>query len=168
MAATQSFDVTTGCDLQEVDNAINQARKEIAQRYDFKGVKAEIEFKREDNVINLTAPDEFKVKAVYEVLQTKMVRRGVPVKNVQVGKIEPAGGSTVRQELKLQQGIPTETARAIVKCIKDRKMKRVQAPIQGEQVRISSPSRDELQEVINLLKGEDFGIELSFGNYRSL
>ncbi len=167
MAATQSFDVTTGCDLQEVDNAVNQARKEISQRYDFKGVKAEIEFKREENVINLTAPDDFKVRAVYEVLQTKMVRRGVPVKNVQVGKIEPAGGSTVRQELKLQQGIPTETARAIVKCIKDRKMKKVQASIQGEQVRVSSPSRDELQGVINLLKEEDFGIELSFGNFRS-
>ncbi len=167
MAATQSFDVTTGCDLQEVDNAINQARKEISQRYDFKGVKVEIEFRREENLIRMSAPEEFKLKAAYEVLQAKMVRRGVPVKNVQAGKIEQAGGSMVRQELKLQQGIPIETAREIVKVIKDRKMKRVQAAIQGDQVRVSSPSRDELQEVIELHKQQDFGIELSFGNFRS-
>ncbi|HXI03390.1 MAG TPA: YajQ family cyclic di-GMP-binding protein [Candidatus Saccharimonadales bacterium] len=167
MAPTQSFDVTTGCDLQEVDNAVNQARKEISQRYDFKGVKVEIDFKRDDNLIALSAPDDFKVKAVHEVLQTKMVRRGVPVKNIHAGKIEPGGGGSVRQELKLQQGIPSETARAIVKCIKDRKMKKVQAAIQGDQVRISSPSRDALQEAMGLLKEQDFGIELSFGNYRS-
>jgi hypothetical protein len=167
MAATQSFDVSTGCDPQEVDNAVNQASKEISQRYDFKGVKVEIEFKREESLINLSAPDDFKVKAVYEVLQTKLIRRNVPVKNIHPGKIEPAGGGTVRQELKLQQGIPTETARAIVKCIKEKKMKKVQAAIQGDQVRISSPSRDALQEVQALLKGEDFGIELEFGNYRS-
>jgi uncharacterized protein YajQ (UPF0234 family) len=167
MAPTQSFDITTGCDLQEVDNALNQTRKEITQRYDFKGVHVELEFRRQDNVIRLAAPDEFKLKAVYEALQNKMIRRKVPVKNIHPGKIEPAGGSTVRQELSLQQGIPTETAREIVKRIKERKMKKVQAAIQGEQVRISSPSRDALQSVIELLKEQEFGIELQFGNYRS-
>lgn len=167
MAGTQSFDVSTGCDPQEVDNAVNQARKEISQRYDFKGVKVGLDYKRDDSLIVLTAPDDFKAKAVYEVLQTKLIKRSVPVKNIHPGKIEPAAGGSVRQELKLQQGIPTETARSIVKTIKDRKMKKVQAAIQGDQVRVSSPSRDALQEVIGLLKGQDFGIELEFGNYRS-
>ncbi len=167
MAAIQSFDVTTGCDLQEVDNAVNQSMKEIAQRYDFKGVKAGIDFERSDNRIVLSGPDDFKIKAVWEILQSKLVRRKVPLRNLKVGKIEPAAGGTARQEIELQQGIPTETARAIVKFIKDRKMKRVQAAIQGEQVRISSPSRDELQAVIGLLRQQDFGMELSFGNYRS-
>ena len=167
MAATQSFDVTTGCDPQEVDNAVNQTRKEVAQRYDFKGVKAEVDFQRNDNKIVLSAPDDYKLKAMHEILQTKMVRRKVPLKNLKSGKIEPAGGSTVRQEIDLQQGIPTETARAIVKLIKDRKIKKVQASIQKEQVRVSSPSRDDLQNVIELLKKQDFGVELNFGNYRS-
>ena len=166
MAETQSFDITTGCDLQEVDNAVNQAIKEITQRYDFKNVKVGIELEKQENRILLTGPDDFKLKAMWEVLQGRMVRRGVPVKNLKAGPIQPAGGSTVRQEITLQQGIPTETARAIVKFIKDLKMKRVQAAIQGEQVRVSSPSRDELQGVIARLKQEDYGMELLFGNYR--
>ena len=167
MAAIQSFDVTTGCDLQEVDNAINQASKEIAQRYDFKGLQVAIEPKRADNKILLTGPDEFKVKAMLEVLQQKMARRHVPLKNLHAGNIEPAGGGTVRQEIALQQGIPSETAKEIVKFLKDQKLKKIQASIQGEQVRVSSPSRDELQGVMNLLRQRDFGMELQFGNFRS-
>lgn len=167
MSANQSFDITTGCDLQEVDNAVQQALKEIIQRYDFKGIKVGIELLRKENKLVLTGPDDFKLKAVWEVLQTRMVRRNVPVKNLHPGNIEPAGGSTVRQEIALQQGIPTDTAKAIVKFIKEQKMKKVQAAIQGDQVRITSPSRDELQTVMALLKQQDYGIELSFGNYRS-
>jgi uncharacterized protein YajQ (UPF0234 family) len=167
MAATQTFDITTGCDLQEVDNAVNQAIKEIHQRYDFKGIAIGIDFKRDDAKLILTAPDEYKLRAVWEVVQSKMVKRRVPLKNLKVGTIEPAAGSTVRQEIELQQGIPTETARSIVKFIKDAKLKKVQAAIQKDQVRVSSPSRDELQMVMGILKEHDFGVELSFGNYRS-
>ena len=167
MAATQTFDITTGCDFQEVDNAINQTLKEINQRYDFKGVKIGIDFKRDDGKIALSGPDDYKLKAAWEVMQAKMVKRKVPLKNLHLGSIEPAGGSTVRQEIDLQQGIPTETARSIVKFIKDKKLKKVQASIQKDQVRVSSPSRDELQTVMGLLKEHDFGVELNFGNYRS-
>jgi uncharacterized protein YajQ (UPF0234 family) len=167
MAATQSFDVTTGCDLQEVDNAVNQAMKEILQRFDFKGIKAGIELLRSENQIVLTGPDDFKIKAVWEVLQTKLVRRKVPLRNLTPGEIETAGGGTARQEIALQQGIPIETAREIVKFVKEHKLKKVQVSIQADQVRVSSPSRDELQGVMALLRQHDFGIELSFGNYRS-
>jgi cyclic-di-GMP-binding protein len=167
MAVIQSFDVTVGCDLQEVDNAVNQAVKEITQRYDFKGLKVSVELNRTENRIVLTGPDDFKVKAIWEVLQQKRVRRHVPLRNLKLGKIEPAAGGTVRQQIDLQQGIPTETARAIVKFLEDKKLKKVQAAIQAEQVRVSSPSRDELQAVIALLKQEDFGMELQFGNYRT-
>ena len=166
MPPTQSFDVTVGCDLQEVDNAVNQARKELAQRYDYKDVKYEIDFRRVDNQIVLSTPDEFKLNAIWEVLQSKMVRRGVPPRNLKRNKVEAAAAGTVRQQIDLQQGIPIETAREIVKLIKDQKLKKVQSAIQGDQVRISSPSRDELQGVISLLKGHDFGMELKFGNYR--
>ena len=167
MTAIQSFDVTSGCDLQEVDNAVNQASKEIAQRFDFKGLTVSIALDRKENTLTLAAPDEFRLKAMWEVLLGKMTRRGVPVKNLKTGAIAQAAGSTVRMEVTLQQGIPSETARAIVKLVKEHKFKKVQAAIQGEQVRLSSPSRDELQAVIALLKKEEFGIELSFGNYRS-
>ena len=167
MAATQSFDITVGCDLQEVDNAVNQAVKEITQRYDFKGLKVSLELVRAENRIVLAGPEEFKVKAMWEVLQQKLVRRQVPLRNLKPGRIEPAAGGTVRQQIDLQQGIPTDTARAIVKFIKDRKLKKIQAAIQAEQVRVSSPSRDELQGVIALLKQEDFGMELQFGNFRT-
>lgn len=166
MASNASFDISTGCDLQEVDNAVNQSRKEIGQRYDFKGLKVAIEFKRDQNKLILGAPEEFHLKAMAEVLKSKMARRGVPLRNLHYGKPEQAAGGMMRQEIDLQQGIPTETARTIVKFLKDRKLKKVQASIQGDQVRISSPSRDTLQSVIGLLKEEDFGLELQFGNYR--
>jgi cyclic-di-GMP-binding protein len=167
MPGNQSFDVTSGCDLQEVDNAVNQALKEINQRYDFKGHKAGIEFVRSENKLVLRGPDDFKIRAIWEILQQKMVRRGVPIRNLKPAKSEPAGGGTVTQEILLQQGIPGETAREIVKFLKQKKIKKVQVEIQGDQVRISSPSRDELQKVIVLLREQDYGIELRFGNYRT-
>ena len=167
MASTQSFDITTGCELQEVDNAVNQAMKEIRQRYDFKGLKVDIEFRRDENKLVLRAPDEFKLRAAWDVLQEKMVRRQVPLRNLQHGTPQPAAGGTVVEEVSLQQGIPSETARAIVKFIKEQKLKRVQSEIQGDKVRVSSPSRDDLQTVIRLIKAKDFAIELKFGNYRS-
>jgi cyclic-di-GMP-binding protein len=167
MAGTQSFDVTTGCDLQEVDNAVNQAMKEIRQRYDFKGLNVGIDFKRADNKLVLHAPDEFKLRAIWDVVQEKMVRRQVPLKNLHQEKAQPAGGGTVTQEVNLQQGIPIETARTIVKFIKELKIKKVQAEIQGEQLRIVSPSRDDLQSVMHQIKEQDFGIDLKFGNFRS-
>jgi uncharacterized protein YajQ (UPF0234 family) len=167
MVANQSFDITTGCDLQEVDNAVNQTLKEISQRFDFKGLRVGIEFRRKENLLVLTAPDEFKLRAMWEVFLGKMTRRRVPVKNLKAGTIQPAAGGTARLEVTLQQGIPDEAARAIVKFVKERKYKRVQLAIQGDQVRVSSPSRDELQDVIAALKTEDFGVELLFGNYRS-
>jgi cyclic-di-GMP-binding protein len=167
MAVMQSFDVTSGCDLQEVDNAVNQARKEIGQRFDFKGLKVGIDFRRADNLLVLTAPEEMHLKAMWEVLLGKMTRRGVPTRNLKTGAVERAPGGTVKMDVTLQQGIASDTARAIVKLIKDQKLRRVQAAIQADQVRVSSPSRDELQEVIRLLKEEDFGIELQFGNFRS-
>ena len=161
-----SFDVTSQVDLQEVDNAINQARKELAQRYDFKGSRAAIDFNRGEGTLVLVADDEFKMNALWELLQARLVRRGVPVKNVKPDDLERAADSTVRRVVRLQQGIPSDTAREIVRFLKDRKLKRVQASIQADQVRVSSPSRNDLQTVIQLLRAEDFGIELQFGNYR--
>ena len=168
MAGNQSFDITSGCDLQEVDNAVNQARKEINQRYDFKGQKVAIDFQRADNKLVLHGPDDFKLRALWDVLQEKMIRRSVPIRNLQPGKIVPAGGGTVTQEVVLQQGIPIETARAIVKFIKEHKIRKLQSEIQADQVRVSSPSRDDLQRIMGLIKEKDFGIELKFGNYRSI
>jgi uncharacterized protein YajQ (UPF0234 family) len=166
MAGQPSFDVTSKVDLQEVDNAVNQARKEIAQRYDFKGSKASIDFKRAENLLELVADDKMKMEAVWEILQTRLVRRGVPVKNLKPSEIEPMAGSLVKRTITLQQGIPTESAKDIVKFLRDQKMKKVQAAIQGDQLRVSSPSKDELQAAIRLLKAQDFGVELQFGNYR--
>jgi uncharacterized protein YajQ (UPF0234 family) len=166
MAQQISFDITSKVDLQEVDNAVNQARKEIAQRYDFKGSTAQIDFNRTDNTLVLTAEDKMKIAAVWEILQGRLVRRNVPVKNLTVGEILPAGGSSMKQTITLQQGIPGEKAKEIVKFLKDAKLKRVQAAIQGDQVRVSSPSKDDLQGAIGLLRGQDFGIDLQFGNYR--
>jgi len=166
MAGACSFDVTSKVDLQEVDNAVNQARKEVAQRYDFKGSKTAIDFDRAEGTLTLVADDEFKMRALWEVLQTRLVRRKVPVKNLQPGSIERAANDTVRRLITLQQGIPTEAARAVVKLLKDRKLRKVQAAIQGDQIRITSPSKDELQSVMQMLREEDFGIELQFGNYR--
>jgi hypothetical protein len=166
MANAVSFDITSGVDLQEVDNAVNQARKEIAQRYDFKGSRAAIDFSRTENTLTLTADDEFKMSALWEILQGRLVRRGVPTRNLKPGDTERAANDTVRRVIALQQGIPTETARDIVKFLKDHKLKRVQAAIQADQVRVSSPSKDDLQEAIRLLREHDFGISLQFGNYR--
>lgn len=167
MAAIQSFDVTSGCDLQEIDNAVNQAMKEISQRYDFKGLKVHVELRRDEKELVLAAPDDFKLRAMWEVVQAKLARRRVPLRNLKTGSVEPAGGGTVRQVVAIQQGIPTDTAREIVKTIKELKIKRVQAQIQADQVRVSSPSRDDLQAVIAALKASDFGVELTFGNFRS-
>ncbi|HQZ39964.1 MAG TPA: YajQ family cyclic di-GMP-binding protein [Vicinamibacterales bacterium] len=166
MAATNSFDVTSTIDLQEVDNAINQARKEIAQRYDFKGSIASIELDQKADTLTLAAEDAFKLEAVWEVLSTRMVRRNVAVKNLKRGEIEPASGGTVRQVITLQMGVPSEAAREIVKHLKDLKMKKVQAAIQGDQLRISSSSKDDLQAAMSALREKDFGVALQFGNYR--
>jgi hypothetical protein len=166
VAIQPSFDVTSTVDLQEVDNALNQARKEVAQRYDFKGSKASIEFDPAESTLVLVADDEMKLNALWEIVVTRLVRRNVPTKNLTRGTANPAANSTVRQEVALQQGIPSEKAREIVKFIKDAKLKRVQAAIQGDQLRISSPSKDELQDVMRLLREQDFGLALQFGNYR--
>jgi uncharacterized protein YajQ (UPF0234 family) len=162
----ESFDVTTGVDLQEVDNAVNQARREIAQRYDFKGKKAEIEYDRKEAKLNLAAQDEFYLNAMWQVIQERMLGRKVPIKNLRRGNVEQASGGTVRQEVKMAQGLSQDTARAIVKLLKDQKLKKVQSQIQGDAVRVSSPSRDELQNVIALLKQQNYDVELKFGNYR--
>jgi uncharacterized protein YajQ (UPF0234 family) len=166
MVIQPSFDITSTVDLQEVDNALNQARKEVAQRYDFKGSKASIEFDRAESTLVLIADDEPKLNALWEIVVTRLVRRNVPTKNLTRGAVQTAANSTVRQEVALQQGIPSEKAREIVKFIKDAKLKKVQAAIQGDQLRLSSPSKDELQEVMRLLREQDFGLALQFGNYR--
>src|SRR5580698_10227165 len=166
MAQNPSFDVTTGVDLQEVDNAVNQAQKEIAQRYDFKGTKVEIDFRRAENLIALTADNDFRMRALFDVLQQKLIKRGVSVKNLTIGDIKPAGGDTVRREITLKTALDGETAKKVAAAIKDAKMKKVQAAIQGEQVRVTSPSRDDLQQVMTLLRAQDFGVELKFGNHR--
>jgi cyclic-di-GMP-binding protein len=166
MPAQSSFDVTTGVDLQEVDNAINQAQKEIAQRYDFKGAKASIEFKRADAQILLIADSDFRMQALFDVVQSKLIKRNVPVKNLDVGEIKPAGGDTVRREIGLKMALDGETAKKVAAAIKEAKLKKVQAAIQGDQVRVSSPSKDDLQDAMALLRKQDFGVELKFGNYR--
>jgi uncharacterized protein YajQ (UPF0234 family) len=167
MASNPSFDISTGTDLQEVDNAVNQALKEIAQRYDFKGTTCTIEFDRGKPEIRLAADDEFRMDQLLDVLRTKMVKRGVPVKNLAIGENLPAAGTSVRRVVGLTQGIGQEVAKKIVKAIKDQSFKKTQAQIQGEEIRVSAPSRDDLQSVIAFLRGQDFGIELKFGNYRS-
>ncbi len=166
MAPLASFDISTGAELQEVDNAVNQATKEVAQRYDFKGSKAAISFDRAAATLTLVADDDFKMKALFDVLQGKLIKRGVPVKNLELGTVTPAANDTVRREIKLTQGIPQEKAKAIVKAMKDRKFKKAQASIQGDEIRVQSPSKDELQEVISFLRSQEWGIELKFGNYR--
>lgn len=166
MAQLSSFDVTTGVDLQEVDNAVNQADKEVATRYDFKGSKATIEFSRADGKLTLTADDEFRMRALFDILQSKLIKRGVPVKNLDVGETKPAGGDTVRKVIGLKMSLDAETAKKVSATIKEAKLKKVQAAIQGDQVRVSSPSRDDLQLAIALLRSTDFGVELQFGNYR--
>ena len=166
MPATSSFDVTSPIDFQEVDNALNQARKEVGQRYDFKGSKSDITLNTTEKTLTLISDDEFKMNALWEVVQTRLVRRGVPIKNFQGGDSEAASGGTVRRVYTIQEGIPIEAAREIVKYLKDKKLKKVQASIQGDQVRVTSPSKDDLQEAIRALRDHDFGVALQFGNYR--
>jgi uncharacterized protein YajQ (UPF0234 family) len=166
MAKTESFDITTGVDLQEVDNALNQARKEITQRYDFKGVLVEIEYDRAAPKINIHTADDYKLEAIWQVLEQRFRSRSVPLKNMKRSDASQASGGTVRQEVKITQGIDGDTARKIVKWVKDAGYKKVTTQIQGDAVRVTAPSRDELQSVIKDIKGEDFGMELNFGNYR--
>lgn len=161
-----SFDIASLIDLAEVNNAIQQALKEIHTRYDLKNSNSGIELNEKDRKILLSSPDEFKLKAVTEILEQKLIKRKVPLKGLEYGTVTPAAGSTVRQEITIQQGIPMEKAREIVKAIKESKIK-VQASIQGDVVRVSGKSRDLLQEVIQLLRGRDFGIDMQFTNYRT-
>ena len=164
MATECSFDVVCKVDLDEVKNAVSQAMKEIGQRYDFKGSVSKIELK-DDKVLVLSSDDEVKLKAVIDVLQTKLHKRGVSIRSMVYGKLEPASKGSVRQEVTIQQGIPIEKAKGLIKAVKDAKIK-VQASIQGDQLRVSGKSRDDLQEVITLFKRDDQGLDLQFTNYR--
>jgi uncharacterized protein YajQ (UPF0234 family) len=160
-----TFDIVSKIDLQEVSNAIQQAMKEIITRFDLKDSKSQIALEGKDAIL-LHSADEFKMKAVNDVFQQKLVKRGVPLKGLTYGPIEPAAGSTVKQKITMQQGIPIEKAREIVKLIKESK-KKVQASIQGDLVRVSGKDRDTLQEIIALLRQKDFGIDMQFTNYRT-
>jgi cyclic-di-GMP-binding protein len=161
-----TFDIVSKVELPEVVNAIQQALKEIQTRFDLKDSRSKIELNEKDSKLTLTSADEFKLKAVNEVLEQKLVKRKVPLKAFSYGPIDDAAGSTVRQEVTMQQGIPTEKAREIVKAIKDTK-KKVQASIQGDLVRVSGKDRDTLQEIMAMLRQRDFGIDMQFTNYRS-
>lgn len=165
MPSTSSFDVTSTIDFAEVDNALNQARKEVGQRYDFKGATAEIDLSPAEKTLTLTTDDEMKMNALWEIVQTRLVKRGVAVKNFKASESKPAAGGTLRRVIEIQQGIPVEAAKEIVKFLKDKK-KKVQAAIQSDQVRISSASKDELQDAMRALREHDFGVSLQFGNYR--
>ncbi|MCE9625781.1 MAG: YajQ family cyclic di-GMP-binding protein [Deltaproteobacteria bacterium] len=158
-----SFDVVSEIDKQEVDNAVNQATKEVMQRYDFKGTKTEIKYDKEN--IHVVSDNETKLKAVVEILQTKAMRRGIDIKSLSVGKIEPAAGSLVKCDVKVLEGIETEKAKKLTSAIKDSKMK-VQAQIQDNQVRVTGKKKDDLQEVMELLRGLDFELPLQFKNFR--
>ena len=166
MATKQSFDISTGVDLQEVDNAVNQATKEIQQRYDFKGTKCTIELDRKEGAIKLDSDDDYRGKAVLQVLREKLSKRGVSLKNLDEGEVEIGTLGRARQLIKLKQGIDQETAKKIVKDVKDQGFKKVQVQIQGEELRVTSPSKDTLQDVMAFLRAQDFGVELKFGNYR--
>ena len=161
-----TFDIVSKIDLNEVHNAVQQATKEVQTRYDLKDSKSSIELNEKDHKILLASSDEYKLKAVSEILGQKLVKRNVPLKGLQYGTITPASGGSVRQEISLQQGISTDKARDIVKLIKDSKLK-VQATIQGDLVRVSGKDRDVLQQVISLLRGKDFNMDMQFTNYRS-
>jgi cyclic-di-GMP-binding protein len=163
--ADNSFDVVSKIEMPEVSNAIQQALKEIQQRYDLKDSKSSIELKEKENKILIASSDDFKLKAVTEVLQGKLVKRNVPLKGLTYGTITPAAGTSVRQEITLQSGIPQEKAKDIVKAVKDSK-KKVQASIQGDVVRISGKDKDDLQAIMQLLRSSDFGIDMQFTNYR--
>jgi uncharacterized protein YajQ (UPF0234 family) len=159
-----SFDIVVKTDLQEVDNAINQAQKELTQRYDFKGSKSKIEWDKKAEV-SVVGDDEYKLKAVIEILEGKFAKRGVSLKNVTYSKVEPAFEGTVRQKLTLAQGIPAEKAKEINRLIKDSKIK-VSSQLQEEQVRVTGKKRDDLQDAINLVKGANLGLDFQFQNFR--
>jgi len=161
-----TFDVVSKIEMPEVVNSVQQAHKELQQRYDLKNSHSNIELNEKENKITLTSQDEFKLKAVVDILESKLVKRKVPLKGLSFGPVLPAAGSTVRQEITLQQGISTEKCREIVKAIKDSKLK-VQASIQGDFVRVAGRDRDTLQSVIQLLRDTDFGIDMQFTNYRT-
>jgi len=165
MAAENSFDIACKIDMQEVTNALDQARREISTRYDLKGSRCEITMEKTD--ITVLAPDDMKVKALVDILQSRLHKRGVPLKALTYGDVEPASGGTLRQKISLQQGIPIERAREIVRMIKDSKV-RVQAAIQDDQVRVSGKNRDDLQKIIAMLRDKDLGIAVQFTNYRSV
>src|SRR5687767_14975891 len=166
MAAKQSFDISTGVDIQEVDNAVNQAIKESQTRYDFKGTKCTIELDRAAFAIKLEADDEYRLRQLMGIVREKLARRQVPLKNVDEGNVEVGGLGRARQVVKLKNGIDQETAKRIVKEVKAGGFKKAQVQIQGEELRVIPPSRDELQEVIQFRKALDYGVELKFGNYR--
>ena len=161
-----SFDVTTGADLQEVDNALNQVRKELANRYDFKGVKWEIEFQRKEGKLVVAAEDGTRLESVWELLREKLIKRGVSARNLQPGKVNEATLGTVRQEITIAQGIAVEKGKEIVKALKEEGLKKVQGSIQGDTVRVSGPKRDDLQAAMAFLKKLDVGLDLKFGNFR--
>jgi len=163
MSKDASFDVVSNVDMQEVNNAINQANKEISQRYDFKNSKSQISLEGDD--LKLVSDDQYKLDSVIDILQTKLLKRSVSIKNLQYGKVEEAGGGLVRQIVKIKQGVETDNAKQIVKDIKNLKLK-VQAQIIGDAVRVTAKSRDDLQAVIQVLKENDYGLELQFTNYR--
>ncbi len=166
MAQQNSFDIVSKIDLSEVANAINQTMKEVQTRFDFKGSKSEITLDQKEHAITLISDDDFKLKSLIDILQQRLVKRSVPLKGLSYGKVEQAAGNTVRQRIDLQQGIPTEKAKEIVKIIKDSKLK-VQASINGDIVRVSGKDRDTLQQVIQLMREQDLGIHMEFTNYRS-
>jgi uncharacterized protein YajQ (UPF0234 family) len=165
MADTFSFDIVSEVNLQEVDNAINQARKEIAQRYDFKGSQSTIELNQKEKQITLLSDDDFKLKSVVDILQNKLIKRGVPLKALDYGSVEPAAAGSVRQVISLRIGIDKENARLIVRMIKDTKL-RVQASIMDDQVRVSGKNKDDLQAVMAMLRQADLKFAMQFTNYR--
>jgi uncharacterized protein YajQ (UPF0234 family) len=165
MADTNSFDIVSEVDLQEVDNAVNQARKEIAQRYDFKGSKSSIELNQKEKILTIVSDDDFKLKSVIDILQNKLIKRGVPVKALKYGTPEPSAASTVRQVITLRVGIDKEDAKRVVKMIKDTKLK-VQGQIMDDQVRVSGKNKDDLQAVMKMVREADLEFAVQFTNYR--
>ncbi len=165
MASENSFDIVSKIEMQEIKNAIEQAMKEVGQRFDFKGSKSEIKLEEKSNEILVSSDDEYKLKSLLDILQSKLVKRGISLKALTYEKIESALGGTVKQNIKLQQGIPSEKAKEVVKVIKETRLK-VQSQIQGDQVRVTGKNRDDLQAIIKLLRERDFGIDMQFINYR--
>ena len=165
MADTSSFDIVSEVNMQEVDNAINQARKEIGQRYDFKGSKSSIELNQKEKILTVVSDDDFKLKSVVDILQNKLIKRGVPIKALDYGTVEPAANTTVRQIINLRVGIDKENAKLVVKMIKDTKLK-VQAQIMDDQVRVTGKNKDDLQDVMKMLRTAELEFAMQFTNYR--